>query len=178
MPSFGLPSASGAIASVKKAIQRTIETQLDKICSNPEEIIEAVIANDKAIQLLISGYTAFGWRASAVQEVESLKKQIREAIRSVKENPEFVKACMLNQKNAANAEKLTILILDTIFTSKKVNIIEQNDKMKERYNRLKRVGFDVDEADRLKQAEKRTGGRRKTSHKKRTRKHTTYRRRR
>ncbi len=172
---FGLPTASGAIISVKAAMERTIGAELDKACSDPEALVEKIINNDAAIRLIIQGYTGFGWRSNAVKHVDTIKSQIKEAIRSVKNNPEFIKKCQLKGKNSEVASDLAIFILDTIFTSNKVNIIKENAKMLNRYNRIKRAKFSLEEVERLKKAEGVKGGTRKRTHRGRGK---TYRRRR
>ena len=172
---FGLPTASGAIISVKAAMERTIGAELDKACSDPEAIVEKIINNDAAIKLLIQGYTLGGWRSSAVKEIDTIKNQMKEAIRSVKNNPEFARKCQIKGKNSEVASDLAILILDTIFASDKVNIITKNEKMKNRYNRIKRAKFSLEEVERLKKAEGVKGGTRKRTRRGRGK---TYRRRR
>jgi hypothetical protein len=170
-----LPTKSGAIISAKAAIERTISSDLEKTCSEPEALVEKIASKDTTISLLIQGYTGFGFRRNARNQVETIKNQMKEAIRSVKTNPEFISKCQVKGKNSEVASDLAILILDTIFTSGKVNIIQQNEKMKNRYNRVKRAKFSLEEVERLKKAEGVKGGTRKRTRKGRGK---TYRRRR
>lgn len=162
---FGLPTASGAIIDAKRALEAIISQKLD--CNNPESVLDDVIKSDRTIQFIITGYTAGGLSWSALRKVETIKSQIKDAIRSVKDNPQFLAKCSSKSKNQTVVEELAIMILDAIFTSGKVNIIKNNAKMATRYNRIKRAKFNMKEVDRLKKEEEgaKGGGTRKQSRK-------------